>query len=122
MMEYRGNSKNLGKSTLYVRNNEITFSEDGRAIYGCFANTYFIENVITHKEKGYCGMFLNYNSEQVKDSIWIINNTFNTSKLRMYEGNKYYIYNNKFNNAESENIGSPQITELTDEDLKNIGI
>lgn len=122
MMEYYGNVENLGKSTLYVKQNEVTFTEDGRAIYGCFANTYFIENVITHKEKGYCGMFLNYNSKQLKDTIWLINNVFNTSKLRMYEGNQYYIYNNQFNNSESENIGNPQIIELTDEDLENISM
>lgn len=122
MMEYYGNAENLGKSILYVKQNEITFTEDGRAIYGCFANTYFIGNVITHKEKGYCGMFLNYNSEQLKDSIWLINNVFNTSKLRMYEGNQYYIYNNQFNNAESENIGNPQIIELFEDDLKNISM
>lgn len=122
MMEYYGNEENIGKSLLYVKQNEITFDKDGRAIYGCFANTYFIENVITHKEKGYCGMFLTYNSKEIGTSIWLINNIFNTSRLRMYEGNKYYIYNNQFNNAESENIGNPQIIELTSEDVEEIVI
>ena len=121
-MEYYGNEENIGKSLLYVKQNEITFDKDGRAIYGCFANTYFIENVITHKEKGYCGMFLTYNSKEIGTSIWLINNIFNTSRLRMYEGNKYYIYNNQFNNAESENIGNPQIIELTSEDVEEIVI
>ena len=122
MMEYYGNEENIGKSLLYVKQNEITFDKDGRAIYGCFANTYFIENVITHKEKGYCGMFLTYNSKEIGTSIWLINNIFNTSRLRMYEGNKYYIYKNKINNAESENIGNPQIIELTSEDVEEIVI